>query len=115
MCFVVAPISLVAALVPTQDALSMCNKSAHAVKIAVSHFNGVHWSSQDWWPVAEKKCAELVTGGLDARYYCLYATDGASACGTAAPAFALQLPPNSRLSDGAVALRAATITAGYSM
>jgi uncharacterized membrane protein len=78
MCFVVALISLVAAVVPAQAVLSMCNTSAHAVSIAVSDFNGVHWSSQRWWRVAEKKCAELVTGRLDASYYYPYATDGAS-------------------------------------
>lgn len=69
---------LVAAAAPARAALSVCNQSAHPVKIAIGHFNGVQWSSRGWWQVAAKKCAELVTGRLDARYYYLYATDGAS-------------------------------------
>lgn len=78
MRLVVALALFVAAAVPARAALSVCNQSAHAVKVAVGQFNGVHWSSHGWWQVAARNCAELVTGRLVARYYYLYATDGAS-------------------------------------
>jgi uncharacterized membrane protein len=78
MRLLIALILLVAAARPADAALSVCNKSAHTVKVAVGHFNGAHWGSDGWWQVAAKKCAELITGRLDARYYYLYATDGAS-------------------------------------
>jgi len=78
MRLVVALAMLVVPAVPAQASLSVCNKTEHSVKIAVGHFNGTRWASEGWWQVATKKCAELVTGRLDARYYYLYATDGAS-------------------------------------
>jgi uncharacterized membrane protein len=78
MRLLIALILLVAAARPADAALSVCNNSAHTVKVAVGHFNGVHWTSEGWWQIATKKCAELITGRLDARYYYLYATDGAS-------------------------------------
>lgn len=78
MRFVIALAVLVAAAGPADAGLSVCNKSAHVVKMAVGHFNGTRWASEGWWRVESKKCATLVTGRLDARYYYLYATDGAS-------------------------------------
>lgn len=78
MRLVLALALLFVAAMPAQAAFFVCNNSAHAVKVAVGHFDGTHWSSQGWWQVAAKKCAELVTGPLVARYYYLYASDGAS-------------------------------------
>lgn len=78
MRFVIALAVLIAAASPATAGLSICNKSAHAVKVALGLFNGTRWASQGWWQVTAKKCAELTTGRLDARYYYLYATDGAS-------------------------------------
>jgi uncharacterized membrane protein len=63
---------------PADAGLSVCNKGARAAKVAVGRFDGTHWSSAGWWQVAPKKCAELIAGKLDARYYYLYATDGAA-------------------------------------
>ena len=63
---------------PAQAGLSVCNKGAHAAKVAVGRFNGTRWISEGWWHVGPKACAELVPGKLDARYYYMYATDGAS-------------------------------------
>lgn len=78
MRLVIALAALIAAAAPASAGLSVCNKSAHGIQIAVGYFNGTRWSSEGWWQVATKKCAELITGRLDARYYYLYATDGAS-------------------------------------
>ncbi|MGZ5988106.1 MAG: DUF1036 domain-containing protein [Rhizomicrobium sp.] len=78
MRLVIALAVLIFAAGPADAGLSVCNKSAHMVKVAVGHFNGTRWASEGWWQVATKKCVEVVTGRLDARYYYLYATDGAS-------------------------------------
>jgi uncharacterized membrane protein len=69
---------LLAATGPAGAALHVCNQGkVLAVKVAVGRFNGVRWISEGWWPVAPGKCAELVPGKLVARYYYMYATDGA--------------------------------------
>ena len=62
---------------PADAGLSVCNKGARAVRVAVGRFNGTRWISEGWWHVEAKKCAELVAGKLVARYYYLYASDGA--------------------------------------
>jgi uncharacterized membrane protein len=55
---------------------NICNKSNLAVHAALGRFDGTNWTSQGWWTIQPKKCAEILTGPLDARYYYLYATDG---------------------------------------
>ena len=55
----------------------MCNKGLREAKVALGRFSGTHWMSEGWFHVAPKKCALLIPGKLDARYYYLYATDGA--------------------------------------
>lgn len=62
---------------PAQAGLSVCNKGARPVKVAVGLFNGTRWISQGWSHVAAKKCSELIAGKLVARYYYMYASDGA--------------------------------------
>ena len=57
---------------------NVCNKSNLPVRAALGRFDGTNWTSQGWWTIAPKKCAGLLTGPLDARYYYLYATDGAA-------------------------------------
>jgi len=69
---------VMASFVPAHAALTVCNKSAHGVKVAVGLFNGANWMSAGWWRLAPKTCAPVVAGVLDARFYCLYATDGGS-------------------------------------
>jgi uncharacterized membrane protein len=68
---------LLAFAVPAEAGLSVCNKSAHGVKVALGRFNGTRWISEGWWRVEPKNCAELVAGKLVARYYYMYASDGA--------------------------------------
>lgn len=78
MRLVIALAVLIAAASPASAGLSVCNKSAHGVKVALGQFNGTRWASEGWWQVAAKKCTQLTAGHLDARYYYLFATDGAS-------------------------------------
>ena len=63
---------------PAQAALNVCNKTALATRVALGHFDGTNWTSQGWWTIAPNTCAGLLTGPLNARYYYLYATDGAA-------------------------------------
>ncbi len=60
---------------PADAALSVCNRSGHAVRVALGRFNGAHWSSEGWWFIEPTKCARLIENPLDARYYYLYATN----------------------------------------
>ena len=63
---------------PAEARFTVCNKSARAAKVALGHFDGRHWASEGWWTIDSRKCEALIPGPLDARYYYLYATDGAS-------------------------------------
>lgn len=58
-------------------AFNVCNKSDLAARVALGRFDGRQWTSQGWWTVAPKTCAKLLTGPLQARFYYLYASDGA--------------------------------------
>jgi uncharacterized membrane protein len=55
---------------------NICNKSNLPVRAAIGRFDGTYWTSQGWWTIPPQKCAGLLIGPLDARYYYLYATDG---------------------------------------
>ncbi len=63
---------------PAEAALNVCNRSNLPAKVAVGRFNGTKWMSEGWWTIEPTKCATLVEGNLKARYYYLYATDGAA-------------------------------------
>jgi uncharacterized membrane protein len=62
---------------PAMAAFNVCNKSDLAARVALGRFDGRQWASQGWWTVAPKTCAKLLTGPLQARFYYLYASDGA--------------------------------------
>ena len=76
MRFVLALLATVLLGQPAWAGLNVCNKGAHAAKVAVGRFNGTRWTSEGWWHVPAGRCAEIVAGKLDARYYYMYATDG---------------------------------------
>ena len=62
---------------PAWADFNVCNKSDQATRVALGRFDGTQWSSQGWWSIAPKTCVRLLSGPLQARYYYLYATDGA--------------------------------------
>lgn len=74
---VLTALAAVQAAPPASAAFNICNKSGLAARVALGRFDGTHWASQGWWTVTPKTCARLLTGPLQARYYYLYATDGA--------------------------------------
>ena len=63
---------------PAHANFNVCNKASLKAKVAIGHFDGTNWSSLGWWTIDPKACTSLLTGPLDARYYYLYATDGAA-------------------------------------
>ena len=75
MRWLLAIVALIAITDPANANFTVCNKSAHPMRVALGRYDGVLWTSKGWWVVAPKKCAELVAGRLDARYYYLYATN----------------------------------------
>jgi uncharacterized membrane protein len=62
---------------PAEAVLNVCNKTALSTRVALGRFDGTSWTSQGWWMLKPGDCAGLLTGPLNARYYYLYATDGA--------------------------------------
>ena len=68
---------LLLAAAPSAAGLSVCNKSSQTAIVALGHFDGTDWASQGWWHIAPGQCGDLISGPLNARYYYLYATDGA--------------------------------------
>ncbi len=56
----------------------LCNKADVTAKVALGQYNGTAWESKGWWTIPSRKCETLLTGRLNARYYYLYGTDGAS-------------------------------------
>lgn len=69
---------LMASLVPAEAALTVCNKSARPVKVAVGRYSGADWMSQGWWTIVPKACSAVVSASLDSRFYYLFASDGGS-------------------------------------
>jgi uncharacterized membrane protein len=63
---------------PAHAAFNVCNQTGLPARVALGRFDGTNWTSQGWWMIAPKSCAGLLTGPLQARYYYLYATDGAA-------------------------------------
>ena len=73
----VTALAMVLAAPPALAAFKLCNKSSLAARVALGRFDGRQWTSQGWWTVAAGTCVQLLTGPLQARYYYLYASDGA--------------------------------------
>jgi len=67
-----------AATVAAKADFTVCNKASVTVRIALGLYNGTNWESRGWWTILSRKCATLLTGRLNARYYYLHGTDGES-------------------------------------
>ena len=63
---------------PAHASFNVCNKASLKARVALGRFDGTNWTSMGWWTIDPKSCAGLLTGPLDARYYYVYATDGAA-------------------------------------
>ena len=71
-------LAVLLATVPAQAGFAVCNKAKLPAKVALARFDGKVWRSEGWWTISPKKCENLLSGPLDARYYYLYGTDGGS-------------------------------------
>jgi len=87
MRFIAALIVFMLSSPQAEAALKVCNRTAHAARVAVGRFDGRHWLSEGWWSVAPKACGVLVPGTLKARYYYLYAADNGSGSWSGASRF----------------------------
>ena len=74
---ILTALAAVAIAPPAMAAFTVCNKSDLSTRVALGRFDGKQWTSQGWWTIKPKTCVRLITGPLLARYYYLYATDGA--------------------------------------
>src|ERR1700755_2157108 len=63
---------------PAPAAFNVCHQSSLAVRVARGGSDGPNGPGQGWWTIPPSACAGLLTGPLVARYYYLYATDGAA-------------------------------------
>jgi uncharacterized membrane protein len=62
-------------------ALRLCNYTESRVGVAIGYKDKKGWVSEGWWTIEPtvnpdpKKCAPLIKGPLNARYYYVYAID----------------------------------------
>lgn len=72
--FAVAPLALFMSQsmsTPAEANLRICNKTEIAALLALGRYDGKDWSSEGWWKVPAKSCADIIQGPLTARYYYL--------------------------------------------
>jgi uncharacterized membrane protein len=55
--------------------LRMCNLSNTRVSVALAYTDGAQWVSEGWWNLKPTDCSTLLTGGLAAQFYYVYAMD----------------------------------------
>jgi uncharacterized membrane protein len=76
MRLILLTLAFLSLALPAEASFSVCNRGAHAAKVAIGRFNGRAWESDGWWTIAPKACARLLIGPLEARFYYLYGSDG---------------------------------------
>jgi len=82
---------------PARADFTLCNKADVAAKAAFGLYNGKDWESRGWWTIKPQKCETLFVGKLNARYYYLYATDGASGTWNGGTTFCTAPNPNFKI------------------
>jgi uncharacterized membrane protein len=58
-----------------QADLRMCNMTSSRVGIAVGYRDNQGWMTEGWWNINPRGCETLLSGGLNARFYYVYAVD----------------------------------------
>lgn len=58
---------------PAEAKLRICNKTEIATLVAVGRFDGKDWSSEGWYRVPQKSCADIIQGPLTSRFFYLRA------------------------------------------
>ena len=53
----------------------MCNLTHSRVSVALAYTDGQQWVSEGWWNLKPTDCDTLLSGGLAAQFYYVYAMD----------------------------------------
>lgn len=70
---VLLPLIMMLSATPVAAGFTVCNETAHPVRVALGHHNGEGWRSEGWWRVPPERCMTLINRPLIARYYYLHA------------------------------------------
>lgn len=60
---------------PAQADLRMCNMTSSRVGVAVGYRDDQGWMTEGWWNINPRGCETLLSGGLNARFYYVFAVD----------------------------------------
>jgi uncharacterized membrane protein len=66
-----SPLVLCLTGAPAQAKFTVCNKTEHALSVAIGRYQGGTWVSEGWWKVDPQACTDVLRGALQARYYYL--------------------------------------------
>ena len=77
MRLLTALLILLLSALPASARFAVCNSTKQSAVVALGYFDGTQWASEGWWRILPGSCDELISGPLKARYYYLFATDGA--------------------------------------
>ncbi|MBL9097594.1 MAG: DUF1036 domain-containing protein [Alphaproteobacteria bacterium] len=58
-----------AAAAPSPPGFAICNKTDHAMAVAIGRLRGGAWTSEGWWRIEPGACQDILRGVLRARYY----------------------------------------------
>ena len=58
---------------PAHADFTVCNKTQHAVMVAIGFQKDGDWSSAGWWRVQPQACTAMLRGALKSRYFYLRA------------------------------------------
>jgi uncharacterized membrane protein len=74
-CLALTPALLLGAPPVSQASFRVCNHSSQDLSVAVGYNHEDHgWTSEGWWKIEPTKCATVIKGKLEGRYYYVYAT-----------------------------------------
>jgi uncharacterized membrane protein len=66
---------LLASAQPAQADLRMCNMTSSRVGVALGYRDDQGWITEGWWNIPPRGCETLLAGGLNARFYYVFAVD----------------------------------------
>lgn len=74
LCPIGLALLLVFASAEAAASLRICNETDHTRSIAIGYGNDGTWTSEGWWNIDPGKCASVISGDLNNRYYYYRAT-----------------------------------------
>jgi len=67
--------SMFVSIAPAYADLKVCNQTSDPVSIALGYRAKQGWQSEGWWVAAPSQCATVYQGGLNSRFFYLFAAD----------------------------------------